>query len=720
MLSNSFGSSFWLRPAPATAMPETMEISAAAKSGDGTTQNVGIKVDLVRLLPQQPHTNEDLSIEVVGRVPQDAVLQDPMQIGIDARVLFCRRINDCMPVFHLNTTLCEALDSGDSGKDCSGLKPGQTFSLSRTWHLPLLMVRGTYTLLLQFHRIHTEVVKAQDAHPYEYYSNVINSQFYRPPGDVMSCYTLHEEVLASRQINILRDFRDAIIAFLIAASSSRAIGSHFPVWSRGILPQISGFLFIGILVGPYCANLVSQMHITIIGGMINKVSLAFIAGAAGAEIFLPELQGLLKPMALQVLLICTATVTLCASGIFFLESSQLLSVTAVSMQPSLMAKASICLLMGALMTARSPASAIAIIAELKCGDTKAGSMAIGVTVLSDIAVLVLFALCSQLVRATSSGEDLGLYVLLGVFFELGISIFMGYATGQLMRLALPPRQADCQYDTCTKKGEEKTDRPQNSQIGSVLLGFLLIFILYAVFCVAEGCSDWTDGKLCLEPLLVCTVAACVCGHDELRREGLLEALAAWTPLVLLPFFTLAGASLQLSSLNQVLPAALCLVVLRALGVAAGSAGAGALSRVFLPQSHTSKETVQYTWLTLLAQAGVTLGLVLEVQHSFKGAWTQPFATLIISVVVINQLIGPVCCRFGLQKILAAEEQEHQEDVEMGSCSPSSDGSSLITTPRSNRFHLAPKQTERAGTQSVVYVLEHPPLADGLVKKLNQF
>eukprot|EP00441_Pelagodinium_beii_P034939 CAMPEP_0197651220 /NCGR_PEP_ID=MMETSP1338-20131121/31530_1 /TAXON_ID=43686 ORGANISM="Pelagodinium beii, Strain RCC1491" /NCGR_SAMPLE_ID=MMETSP1338 /ASSEMBLY_ACC=CAM_ASM_000754 /LENGTH=46 /DNA_ID= /DNA_START= /DNA_END= /DNA_ORIENTATION= len=26
-------------------MPETMEISAAAKSGDGSTQNVGIKVD---------------------------------------------------------------------------------------------------------------------------------------------------------------------------------------------------------------------------------------------------------------------------------------------------------------------------------------------------------------------------------------------------------------------------------------------------------------------------------------------------------------------------------------------------------------------------------------------------------------------------------------------------------------------------------------------------
>ena len=31
-------------------------------------------------------------------------------------------------------------------------KPGETFTLSKTWHLPLLMVRGTYTLLLQFHR----------------------------------------------------------------------------------------------------------------------------------------------------------------------------------------------------------------------------------------------------------------------------------------------------------------------------------------------------------------------------------------------------------------------------------------------------------------------------------------------------------------------------------------------------------------------------------------
>eukprot|EP00913_Durusdinium_trenchii_P009631 g9049.t1 len=249
---------------------------AAVKAPVACGRSENVTVDLVRLSPQQPHTNEKLTVEVLGRLSKDALIQDsldPAEIGIDARVLFCRRINDCMPVFHFNTTLCDALVT--SGQECA-VKPGETFTLSKTWHLPLLMVRGTYTLLLQFHRVGQAHV---DDKPYVYYSNVINSQFYRPAGDVMSCYTMHEEVLASRQINILRDFRDAIIAFLIAASSSGAIGSHFPVWSRGILPQISGFLFIGILVGPYCANLVSQMHITIIGGMINKISLAFIAGA---------------------------------------------------------------------------------------------------------------------------------------------------------------------------------------------------------------------------------------------------------------------------------------------------------------------------------------------------------------------------------------------------------------------------------------------------------
>merc|ERR1719240_2132656 len=103
--------------------------------------------------------------------------------------------------------------------------------------------------------------------------------------------------MASRPMNIFVDYRDAIIAFLVAGSSSKAIGRLFPEFSGGVLPQISGFLCMGIVVGPYCTNLISKQHIFLLGSYINRFSLAFIAGAAGAEIFLPELRELLAPMA---------------------------------------------------------------------------------------------------------------------------------------------------------------------------------------------------------------------------------------------------------------------------------------------------------------------------------------------------------------------------------------------------------------------------------------
>jgi len=187
-------------------------------------------------------------------------------------------------------------------------------------------------------------------------------------------------------------------------------------------------------------------------------------------------------------------------------------------------------------------------------------------------------------------------------------------------------------------------------------------------------------------------------------------------VVLLPFFTLAGASLQLSSLTQVLPAALALVVLRALGVAVGSTGAGFLSRIFFPESQTTKETVGYTWLTLLAQAGVTLGLVLEVQHSFSEPWTQPFATLIISVVVINQLLGPVCCRFGLQTILEAERLlADGKDLELGSDSSSERSGRWSNSPRSSS-----PENDRSPMSSTSYVPEPAPPKDRMLQKLNQF
>jgi len=140
-----------------------------------------------------------------------------------------------------------------------------------------------------------------------------------------------------------------------------------------------------------------------------------------------------------------------------------------------------------------------------------------------------------------------------------------------------------------------------------------------------------------------------------------------------------------------------------------------LSRYCFPESQTTQEVVKYTWLTLLAQAGVTLGLVMEVQHSFSAPWTQPFATLIISVVVLNQLLGPVCCRLGLQTILEAEKKlgSLKEDLELGS-ETSSDRSP--SSPCSAVAAAAAPFSESDGSP----LHQYHRGTTGMLQKLNQF
>ena len=61
--------------------------------------------------------------------------------------------------------------------------------------------------------------------------------------------------------------------------------------------------------------------------------------------------------------------------------------------------------------------------------------------------------------------------------------------------------------------------------------------------------------------------------------------------------------------------------------------------------------MHWFWLgaTYISQAGVALGLAFEIKSRFT-RWGDDFATLVLSVVVINQLIGPPLCKLGLLRL----------------------------------------------------------------------
>ncbi|MBT5532051.1 potassium transporter TrkA, partial [Candidatus Poribacteria bacterium] len=79
-------------------------------------------------------------------------------------------------------------------------------------------------------------------------------------------------------------------AFLMVALASKEIGAWF---SRARLPLITGFLFTGVIAGPHVFGLVSADAISRLR-LIDEVSLAVIAFAAGSELYVEELRGRFK------------------------------------------------------------------------------------------------------------------------------------------------------------------------------------------------------------------------------------------------------------------------------------------------------------------------------------------------------------------------------------------------------------------------------------------
>ncbi|HID50734.1 MAG TPA: hypothetical protein EYP41_01695 [Anaerolineae bacterium] len=76
-----------------------------------------------------------------------------------------------------------------------------------------------------------------------------------------------------------------VIAFIVIALASWRIGEFL---TRFKLPLISGYLFAGIAVGPFGLNLIIGESLGSLR-VIDELSLAVIAFAAGSELYMKEL-----------------------------------------------------------------------------------------------------------------------------------------------------------------------------------------------------------------------------------------------------------------------------------------------------------------------------------------------------------------------------------------------------------------------------------------------
>ena len=381
------------------------------------------------------------------------------------------------------------------------------------------------------------------------------------------------------------------------------------------LPLITGLLIIGLFAGPFVLKLLPKGTSNGLQ-FINDISLAFIAFAAAAELYLKELRSRMR--SIKWMTFGQLFVTFVGSGLLIYFLADQIPFMA---QLSTAAKGAISVLMAAIFVARSPASAIAVIQEMRAKGPFV-QMAMGVTVVKDFLVILLFAICFSVSITLVNGDPFTLTFLFILIAELAASFGLGWLVGKLLSLMLGIHMH--QY---------------------LKAGFLLL-IGYSVYLlnhfVEENSIEWIGKSLHLEPLLICIIGSFIVTNYSKFRMEFIKIIEELGPYVYICFFTLTGANVSLDALIALIGVAFMLFFIRLSTMIVGSVIGGKLSG-------ESALFQRIGWMPFVTQAGVGLGLATVVANQFP-EWGNEFQTTVVAVIVINQFVGPPLFKWSINLV----------------------------------------------------------------------
>ena len=365
------------------------------------------------------------------------------------------------------------------------------------------------------------------------------------------------------------------------------------------LPNVTAYIVAGILIGPYCLDLVPQR---IIDGtdFLSDIALAFIAFSTGEFFKL----SVLKKSGMRVVWITLFEAVLASVFVFILTYFVLRLELAFS------------IVLAALASATAPASTMMTIRQTGAKGDFVDTL-LQVVALDDVVGLVLYSVAISVALASLGGsggcsfETLVKPVLLNL-----AALALGGLFGLVMKLLMPARRS--------------TD---NKLIISVALLF--------AFCGVCALLD-------VSPLLGCmamgTVYTNVAENDKLFKQ-----LGYFSPPILLLFFVRSGMNFKLDalfsasgSLNGVplIAVGVGYFLVRIVGKYIGAwVGCAAVKKDRLVRN--------YLGLALIPQAGVAIGLAALGARTLGGVMGSDLETIILASSVLYELLGPGCAKLAL-------------------------------------------------------------------------
>lgn len=378
------------------------------------------------------------------------------------------------------------------------------------------------------------------------------------------------------------------------------------------LPNVTAYIVAGILIGPYCLNLVPQRFIDGTS-FLSDIALAFIAFSTG-EFFKLDV---LKKNGMKVVWITVFESVLASLLVFVLTFFILHMDLAFS------------IVLSALASATAPASTMMTIRQTGAKGDFVDTL-LQVVALDDVVGLVLYSVAISIALASLSGsqgfsfQTIGKPILLNM-----LTLFIGACFGLAMKLFMPQSRS--------------TDN-------KLIISVALLFAFCGV-CVLLDVS----------PLLGCMVMGTVYTNIA-ENDKLFKQLGYFSPPILLLFFVRSGMNFKLDALfnasGDLDGVPLIVVGVSYFLVRIVGKYAGAWLGCFVVKK--DKLVRNYLGLALIPQAGVAIGLAALGARTLGGTMGSNLETIILASSVLYELLGPGCAKLALY--LSKSYSTRLEDV----------------------------------------------------------
>lgn len=395
------------------------------------------------------------------------------------------------------------------------------------------------------------------------------------------------------------------------------------------LPHLTGYLLAGIIVGPHVLNLV-DLHTVGQLDVLNELALALIALAGGAELRIDSLRRAARSLIWAHLFQLVAIIVV-VGGTFVALRRQMPFLEGMGLTATLM----VALLWGVLATTRSPSAVLGLLTQLRPKGPLT-DMTLAFVMSSDVVVIVLLALAVSVARL---GIDPMATFDLSAFTDVGHELLGSTALGTTLGIVLAVylRISDARNEPGRTTPAEHPDQVPSPPVPETAGSRNLLLVLLLLGLPMSALLEYVH----LSPLLSFMVAGFVVQNFSRGGERLLHAVEQTGAIVFVVFFAIAGAHLDLPGFVQIWPIALALAGVRLVMTVAAARAA----------SHWTGDAPvirRWGWSGLVSQAGLALGVALMIVHEFP-EFGEGFRTLAIGVVGINELLGPVLFKLGLDR-----------------------------------------------------------------------